>query len=212
MRKTAKGMMAAGALLMAAALGFEGTYAYFTYLREVRNRLSVGHNEITITEDYDPPEEITPGEDTSFYKKVQVRNTGPVPCYVRVRLEYSDSHMKQFCTNVLKGNRAPAEEWGAVIEEFSGGAWIFGDDGFYYCRDVLEPGETTGLLLEQVEVSVPEEQSDMVTEFEILVYGESVQTMVHEYGPNGEVTAVEAADYREAWDQILEGLEQKGGA
>lgn len=67
-------------------------------------------------------------------------------------------------------------------------------------------------MLEQVEVSAPEEQSDMVTEFEILVYGESVQTMVHEYGPNGEVTAVEAADYREAWDQILEGLEQKGGA
>ena len=70
-----------------------------------------GANEITITEEYDPPDEIVPGEDTAFAKRVQVENTGTVPCYVRVRLEYSDSGMKEFCVNVLGEHRAPAGQW-----------------------------------------------------------------------------------------------------
>ena len=48
-------------------------------------------------------------------------------------------------------------------------------------------------------------------EFEILVYGESVQTMVHQTGTDGEQTAVEAADYREAWEQILRAYSLEGG-
>ena len=100
MRKTVNGLAAAGIIGLTAVCGFGGTYAYFTYLREMKNRFTVGHNEITVTEEYDPPDEIIPGEETSFFKKVQVENTGSVPCYVRVRLEYSDSDMKQFCTNL----------------------------------------------------------------------------------------------------------------
>lgn len=203
MRKTVNGLAAAGIIGLTAVCGFGGTYAYFTYLREMKNRFTVGHNEITVTEEYDPPDEIIPGEETSFFKKVQVENTGSVPCYVRVRLEYSDSDMKQFCTNVLGENRAPAEEWGDRIEEFSDGRWIFGTDGWYYYRDVLEVGERTDRLLEKVEVSVPQELEDRIKEFEILVYGESIQTMINQAGEDGKPTAAEADDYREAWEQIL---------
>ena len=203
MRKTVNGLAAAGIIGLTAVCGFGGTYAYFTYLREMKNRFTVGQNEITVTEEYDPPDEIIPGEETSFFKKVQVENTGSVPCYVRVRLEYSDSDMKQFCTNVLGENRAPAEEWGDRIEEFSDGRWIFGTDGWYYYRDVLEVGERTDRLLEKVEVSVPQELEDRIKEFEILVYGESIQTMINQAGEDGKPTAAEADDYREAWEQIL---------
>lgn len=203
MRKTVNGLAAAGIIGLTAVCGFGGTYAYFTYLREMKNRFTIGHNEITVTEEYDPPDEIIPGEETSFFKKVQVENTGSVPCYVRVRLEYSDSDMKQFCTNVLGENRAPAEEWGDRIEEFSDGRWIFGTDGWYYYRDVLEVGERTDRLLEKVEVSVPQELEDRIKEFEILVYGESIQTMINQAGEDGKPTAAEADDYREAWEQIL---------
>lgn len=203
MRKTVNGLAAAGIIGLTAVCGFGGTYAYFTYLREMKNRFTVGHNEITVTEEYDPPDEIIPGEETSFLKKVQVENTGSVPCYVRVRLEYSDSDMKQFCTNVLGENRAPAEEWGDRIEEFSDGRWIFGTDGWYYYRDVLKVGERTDRLLEKVEVSVPQELEDGIKEFEILVYGESIQTMINQAGEDGKPTAAEADDYREAWEQIL---------
>lgn len=203
MRRTVNGLAAAGIIGLTAVCGFGGTYAYFTYLREMKNRFTIGHNEITVTEEYDPPDEIIPGEETSFFKKVQVENTGSVPCYVRVRLEYSDSDMKQFCTNVLGENRAPAEEWGDRIEEFSDGRWIFGTDGWYYYRDVLEVGERTDRLLEKVEVSVPQELEDRIKEFEILVYGESIQTMINQAGEDGKPTAAEADDYREAWEQIL---------
>ncbi len=203
MRRTVNGLAAAGIIGLTAVCGFGGTYAYFTYLREMKNRFTVGHNEITVTEEYDPPDEIIPGEETSFFKKVQVENTGSVPCYVRVRLEYSDSDMKQFCTNVLGENRAPAEEWGDRIEEFSDGRWIFGTDGWYYYRDVLEVGERTDRLLEKVEVSVPQELEDRIKEFEILVYGESIQTMINQAREDGKPTAAEADDYREAWEQIL---------
>lgn len=58
---------------------------------------------------------------------------------------------------------------------------------------------------------MPEEQEDEAKEFEILVYGESVQTMVHQTGTDGEQTAVEAADYREAWEQILRASSLEGG-
>ena len=111
--------------------------------------------------------------------------------------------MKQFCTNVLGENRAPAEEWGDRIEEFSDGRWIFGTDGWYYYRDVLEVGERTDRLLEKVEVSVPQELEDRIKEFEILVYGESIQTMINQAREDGKPTAAEADDYREAWEQIL---------
>ena len=211
MEKTINGLTAAGAVILAAALGFGGTSAYFTYLREVRNRFTVGYNEITVTEEFDPPDEIIPGKDTSFFKKVQIQNTGTVPCYVRVRLEHSDSDMKQFCTNILGENRAPANEWESCIEAFSGGKWICGEDGWYYYREPVPVGGRTGLLLEQVEIHVPEEQEDEAKEFEILVYGESVQTMVHQTGTDGEQTAVEAADYREAWEQILRASSLEGG-
>lgn len=211
MGKTINGVTAAGAIALAAVLGFGGTYAYFTYLRETKNRFTVGYNEITVTEEYDPPDEIVPGEDTVFSKKVQVENTGTVPCYVRVRLEYSDSGMKQFCTNILGEKRAPAEEWGESIEEISGGKWVFGEDGWYYYRDILAVGERTALLLERVEIHVPQERGEEAKEFEILVYGESIQTLINRTGADGEQTAVEAADYREAWEQILTASAEEGG-
>lgn len=211
MERTLKRAMAAGILGLASILGFGTTCAYFTYVREVRNRFTVGHNEITITEEYDPPDEIVPGEDTAFAKRVQVENTGTVPCYVRVRLEYSDSGMKEFCTNVLGEHRAPADQWGDRIGEFSEGRWVFGEDGYYYYRDALEPGERTSLLLEKVEISVPEGEEERIREFEILVYGESVQTLINQRDPDGQQTAVEAEDYREAWDQILHENIRGGG-
>ena len=82
-------------LLLTGLLGFGTTQAYLTYQQRLTNHFQVGYNEITVTEEYDPPDEIVPGEKTEFRKAVQVGNTGAIPCYVRVRLEYSDSQMKK---------------------------------------------------------------------------------------------------------------------
>lgn len=191
-------MPVAGLLLLVVFLGLEATWAYFTYQKYLENRFRPGYNEITVTEEYDPPDEIVPGEETEFRKAVQVMNTGTVPCYVRVRLEYSDSDMKEYCTNILGDSSAKAGEWENHVEDFTDGRWTYGEDGCYYYTEILEPGGETEMLLERVKVNVPKEYAGKLKAFEIYVYAESVQTMVNE--PDG--TAREAMDYREAWDQF----------
>lgn len=196
-------MPVAGIIILAAFLGLEATLAYFVYQKHLENWFRIGHNEITVTEEYDPPDEIVPGEETEFRKAVQVENTGDVPCYTRVRLEYSDSDMKEYCTNILGTSSAKATEWEKYVEEFTGGRWIHGNDGFYYYTEILEAGEKTDLLLEKVKVSVPKEDAAKLKNFEIYVYAESVQTMVNEPDGTGGETAREATDYTEAWSQFL---------
>ena len=85
------------------------------------------------------------------------------------------------------------------------------EDGWYYYRDVLAVGERTALLLERVEIHVPQERGEEAKEFEILVYGESIQTLINQTGADGKQTAVEAADYREAWEQVLTAASEEGG-
>lgn len=193
---------AAALLILAAVLGLEVTWAYFTYQKYLENRFRPGYNEITVTEEYDPPEEITPGKETEFRKAVQVMNTGTVPCYVRVRLEYSDSDMKEYCTNILGEKSARAVEWENHVEDFTDGRWTCGEDGCYYYTEILEAGEETEMLLERVKVNVPQEDAGKLKNFEIYVYAESIQTMVNEPDGTGDETAREAVDYREAWGQF----------
>lgn len=200
--------LAAAMVVLAGLLGFGTTQAYFTYQKRLANHFRVGYNEITVTEEYDPPEEIVPGKVTEFRKAVQVQNTGAVPCYVRVRLEYSDSEMKQYCTHVLGEDSARAEDWETVVEALTDGAWVHGQDGCYYYRDPIKPEEETGLLLEQVRVEVPQDEAGKLKNFEIYVYAESIQTMVHVEADNGETAAREALDYEEAWTRFLDGPQE----
>ncbi len=195
---------AAGLLALTGLLGMGTTWAYFTYQKYLTNQFRVGYNEITVTEEYDPPDEIIPGEVTEFRKAVQVENTGTVPCYVRIRLEYSDSEMKEYCTHILGADSARASEWENMAERFTGGKWVYGTDGCYYYTSPLKVQERTDLLLEKVQVHVPKEDSGKLKDFEIYVYAESVQTMIHVSGAEGQESSWEALDYKEAWGQFLE--------
>ena len=69
-----------------------GTAALFRAKSIVNNQLSVGYNTITIKEDFTPPKEMNTGENT-YKKNVEVKNTGTVPCYVRVYVAFSDSNV-----------------------------------------------------------------------------------------------------------------------
>lgn len=192
------------AITLSAFIGFGTTQAYLTYKRGIMNNFRVGYNEITVTEEYDPPDEIVPDEITEFRKNVQIKNTGTIPCFVRVRLEYSDSDIKKFCTNILNGNYIKAGDYTNEIERISNGDWIYNnDDNCYYYTKVLEEDERTSLLLDRVQVLVPKSEEDNLKEFEIYVYAESIQTMINVENSNGSIVAKEAEDYMEAWNQIL---------
>lgn len=198
-----KKTMVACLLALAALLGFGAVYAYLTYQKSLMNRFTVGVNEITVTEDYNPPDEIIPGKETEFKKAVNARNTGNTPCYIRVRLEYSDSDMMQYCENILNDHSAPAGDWGDFIEEYSEGNWVYGTDGYYYYTKKVEPGESTSYLMETVRVNAPIDAPEELNDFEIYVYMESIQTLVNREDGNGGQTAEEASGYEEAWEQFL---------
>lgn len=190
-------------LILSIFIGFGTTQAYFTHRRGLLNTFRVGYNEITVTEDYNPPDEIVPGETIEFRKNVRVKNTGTVPCFVRVRLEYSDSEMKSFCKNILYGESIDANDWKTEIERISNGDWVYNEtDGCYYYTKVLEEDDVTSLLLDKVQVLVPKSEENSLKDFEIYVYAESIQTMITTVKDNGDIISEEAVDYRDAWDSM----------
>lgn len=136
-------------------LSASGIYAYFSDTESKQNTLSIGADTTEIAEEFDPPEEIAPG--TVFVKKPSVKNTGSVPCYVRVLCEFSDSMYEDLFS--LDFN---TDDWTGKQ-----------DDGYYYYKRILNPGSTTEPLFTTVTYSGGQ---DFDSEFEIIVCEESVQS------------------------------------
>ena len=202
MNKKVKISLLVGAILLISFTSFKATQAYLTYRRNVLNTFKVGYNTIEVEEDYTPPDKIEVGE-TAFKKTIKVKNTGTVPCYVRVRMEYSDSDMKKYCENMYNGEYIDANEFPNAIESKSGGKWIYStEDTCYYYTKKVKPNESTDNLLEYVRINIPDTDGDKIKDFDIYVYAESIQTMINKES-NGELVAVEADDYMQAWNQML---------
>ncbi|MGN0536421.1 MAG: hypothetical protein ACI4M3_00395, partial [Acutalibacteraceae bacterium] len=85
-------------LILCAALctvSFTVTYSYLTSQDSSVNTFIVGENTVEITEEYEPPKKLSPG--IEFKKSPSVKNTGNLPCFVRVRADFSDSRAEEFC-------------------------------------------------------------------------------------------------------------------
>lgn len=186
---------------MAAALfGAGGTWAYFTHSRIADNAFHVGSNTIEIQENYEPPKTLTTGENI-FRKKVQVKNTGTVSCFVRVFADFSDYRIRNLAQISPDGSDYyPANDYaGYVPEEWT---YISPEEdlllgGFYYYSAPLEAGKTTDPLFEKIKCSF--QSAEEIREFDILVSAESVQI----YDKNGAEFTGEYG-YREAWTEYLE--------
>ncbi len=70
-------------LLLAGAAACAGIYAYLSAEDSRVNRLTFGQNIIETEEEFPTPDP-KPGD--SIEKKVRVKNTGDVPCFVRKRI------------------------------------------------------------------------------------------------------------------------------
>ena len=188
------------AVLAVAVIGIGGTYAYFTYMQSLKNSFTIGTNTITVTEDFEPPKEMEPGENV-FKKKVQVENTGTVPCFVRVFMDFSDSSIADISQISPDGTDyyAAAEYadhlpdgWVYVLEEE--------DDslgGYYYYTEIVEPGKQTEPLLEKVKTHF--DTADQIIDYDIIVYSESVQALDKD---GAEFEGNDA--YRTAWTEFVE--------
>lgn len=158
-------------LLCAAFLpGFIGSAsAYMTDRGNKMNGLGIGVNTIRIEEDF-PPHAPVPGTDI-FKKKVQICNTGTIPCYIRVYLAISDGETEKVTAFSADGKTfVPASSY----KNAPPAGWTcYAGDGFFYCTQEIGPGKMTPVLLESVRTEFADAES--VKPYDIYVYAESIQ-------------------------------------
>lgn len=133
-------------------------YAYLIHKDTVENDIVLGYNTISLQENYEPPLTIEKG--ISFKKEPFVTNTGNVDCYVRIKSLISDSRVAD----------------GLTIDYNTEDYTYNDEDGYWYYKKAIKPGERTSSLF--TTVSISGDADDKVLDgFDIYVYAESVQTV-----------------------------------
>ena len=164
--------------------------AYFGAMDDKPNLIRIGEDEITVTEEFS-----TPNQEAPFRKLVKIENTGSVPCYIRVRMEFSNSDVQNaafFSAVNTDSDTPPGEDTyhsakigtdpDFYIHNLPTG-WIYvrEDDpqkpdvtsGYYYYKDPVAPGETTNALLSWVRMDYSDPGT--MQAYDLYVYSESVQ-------------------------------------
>lgn len=149
-KKHIKLLIPLAVLLVASVVG---VLAYLTATDTADNAIRIGSNDVEIVEDFDPPDELLPN--TSFHKDVKIKNMGESPCYIRVKVKFTDMDIGKYCT--LDINKK----------------WVLKDDGYYYYPDLVDSEEITESLFTTVEIGDAPEEA--IKDFDIIVYAESVQ-------------------------------------
>ena len=138
-----------------ASAGF-GTLAFLSHATgSLTNQFSIGTVTTQVNED-------TPSiADGIIRKNPRVLNTGSVSCLVRVRINLSPESLRSYADFNI------------------GSDWEYRDDGFYYYKHVLPPGESTPALFTSVGGILGHVgEGTEITTFQITVYQEAVQAEV----------------------------------
>lgn len=145
------------------------TAAFFTAYDRTDNLVGIGYNESVIEEEFPSPTPAIPGQDNAYTKKVTVKNNDSVPCYIRVAVAFSDSHIGT-ATSLTDLNTT---DWEFCPEEEDSKL-----GGYYYYKKVLAPGESSSPLFEGMNISSNADFSFSVSgdTFDVIVYEESVQS------------------------------------
>lgn len=152
------------AMIVAAALtlaGVGGVIAWLTASNHVSNAFEVGKVDVTLNEE--GPTDGEPFEEGDSVKKnVTVTNNGNVPVYVRARVDiyWEDANGNQLW-DAPDSDDDYTIEWGAVINgsTVAGSSW-FEADGFYYWNSQVQPGASTGNLIDLFAPKVGETSAD----------------------------------------------------
>lgn len=191
---------AASALVAAALVGV--TYAYLQSTQEQPNTFRVGEDKVAVTEAFTEP--TTMQINNEFEKQVAVQNTGTSDQFVRVYLDFSDSRVRDKSTLVSsKGEQSWSDFLNNLPDNW---AYISETDatlgGYFYYTKILKPNEKTPNLIERVKTDFTvdgEENNDNISDFDIVVYTESVQTT--EIDADG--TQYTDDDWQTAWQSFL---------
>ncbi len=150
-----------------------GTFAYFTATDAKQATAGVG----TVTT------EIPENLDT---KNAQVKNTGNVPCFVRVRMDINFA--------------ALAPELNTSL----GSGWALGTDGYYYYTKPLAVGDTTPYIFGESDGAVKLDSSKDYAGLKITFVQEAVQATLYGAGEGGADIPSDpnADDYKEVWSYM----------
>lgn len=154
-------------LVMLVALMAQSTLAYYSTVGRATNVVTSGNIRFIIHELTDSgevfPEEgvyITPGDVVS--KQVHIENDCEHPFYLRVKVVYG-----------VDSQELSADCFRPDIDETN---WEL-HDGWYYYKEVVEPGETTPDVFTQVEVIGSKmDNSYLGKELQIVVVAQAVQS------------------------------------
>ena len=174
------------------------TLAYFTSSDEVTNRFMGVYPpeekpvaDITVTEIFEPPTEKS---DEPFQKSVQIENNGNIDCYIRVRLEFSSSEVRDISWLSNDDDKDNEDAYINASEyRYSTlpDGWEYREeDGFYYYTEAVAPSDRTASLIKWVKTVFPDDDSVDTDEFDIYVYSEA--------GPADDEDG-ERMTYEEAW-------------
>lgn len=184
------------AMLAIAIVG--GTLAYFTDTDEKTNTFTVGNVGIVLTE---PKWDATgamealdayPGEPLA--KDPTVTNDGKNPCFVRLEVTGLDQFVAEYGEDAMIKYRTD------YVVDVLGTNWVLHDDGYYYHTVVLQPGETTDALFDQI--VIPTQLTNDEETIDIVVKAYAVQAQ----GARPSFSAVQAMTVDEiaAWmDECL---------
>ena len=200
------------AVLAVACFSTGLTLAYLGTAQQKKNEITVGKGDVSIDEQFSQPSELQMSNNTT-QKQIKIKNTGTVPCFIRVYAEFSDSEIAAMTrvngiesTNFEKTwseyktflqNSSNSNDWQYVPENDSSGL-----GGYFYYKHIVDPNaETTVPLITDVQysfTSTPADSNiDKIKSYEMIVYSEVVQTV----DTNG--TEYTDAQWNTAWRKFL---------
>lgn len=136
------------------------SYSYLQDTDSQTNNYTVGTSNCTIVDNFTKPSTLTTG--TVVSKDVKVKNTGTVPCYIRVFV--SPSYSPESFTFNMQADSSLSDSK----------AWYKSGDYYYYKKPV-GVGATTSSLF--TTVTLNEDMTDWdSSQTEIIVYAECVQS------------------------------------
>ncbi len=177
---------AAAAAVIALSVGV--TLAYLGRTGSVVNHITVGHGDGAIEEEFSSPTELQMIHTSQ--KKLTIKNTGTVPVFARMFVEFSDSEIAGKATLTYDGTEYSwaalkalladpdtATDWRYMEEKTANGEL----GGYFYYTSTLPVGEETPPLFTSVKVEYGDDAEDQnidkIQNFEVIVYGECVQTV-----------------------------------
>ena len=187
--------------------------AYFAANDKEPNLISVGEDEITVTEVFTQPNQE---QNFAYRKLVKIDNTGSVPCYIRVRMEFSNSDVQNVASfsaaNQGEDDTAPDDDTfkKAIIPDNTTDTtyyvnnlpdnWVYVweknpqsptvTNGYYYYTEAVPAGESTNALISWVKMNYGDIND--IQAHDLYIYAESVQTV----DPN---SGTAYTDWKTAW-------------